>query len=217
MGRLGAMKLRVLAAAAVALLLAGCGTAVHPGAAAVVGGTTISMDRANATAEVYCRLAVLSSPEGTPIGNADVRRQAVTDLVFGVVARELAREQEIEPRPSTYEMGDDQEKALAEAFDAGAIESAIETIEYAQRTYAIAQLLGEERVRDPEADPAQVRTEGFALIQSELARREVRFDPRFGIGRDGLQNTPTGSLSVPVKERPAAEEEELPATQRCSS
>lgn len=207
------MKLRVVGAV-VALLLAGCGS-VHPGAAAVVGDTTISMSRADETARVYCRLAVLSSPDGAPISNADVRRQAVTDLVFGVVARELAAEKNLRPRPSSYELRPDQRKEVAAAFPDGEVDQVVDVIVDSQRTFAIAQLLGADKLDDPDADPAQVRTEGFAVIQSELARRDVSFDPRFGIGRDGLQKAPTGSLSVPVEES-VPDEKGLPATQQCT-
>jgi hypothetical protein len=208
------MKLRALAAAT--LLLAGCGSSVHPGAAAVIGDTTISMGRLDDTARVYCRLALLSAPQGTPISNADVRRQAVTDLVFGVVARDLATEKGIRPRPTTYELKPDQRKEVAAAFPNDDVDEVVDVIVDSQRTFAIAQLLGEQRVDNPDATPAQVRTEGFALIQSELARRDVRFDPRFGIGRDGLQKAPTGSLSVPAKQSGPSDEKGLPATQRCT-
>jgi hypothetical protein len=209
------MTLRALAVAT-ALLLAGCGSSVHPGAAAVIGDTTISMGRLDDTATVYCKLALLSAPEGTPISNADVRRQAVTDLVFGVIARDLAAERDIRVRPTSYELKPDQRQEIAAAFPRDEVDQVIDVIVDSQRTFAIAQLLGEQRVDDPGADPAQVRTEGFALIQSEVARRDVRFDPRFGIGRDGIQEAPTGSLSVPVQASDAPDEKRLPATQQCS-
>jgi hypothetical protein len=58
------------------------------------------------------------------------------------------------------------------------------------------------------------------MIRAELARRDVRFDPRFGISGDGSQKAATGSLSVPVEapaETPESEQEGLPATQQCSA
>ena len=58
---------------------------------------------------------------------------------------------------------------------------------------------------------------GLVLIQAEIGRRDVRFDPRFGIDRDGTQKAATGSLSVPVKAPEASDQEGLPATQQCSS
>jgi hypothetical protein len=209
------MKLRVLVAAAVALLLAGCGS-VHPGAAAVVGDITISMGQADDTAAVYCKLALASAPQGTPISNADVRRQAVTDLVVGVVAREMAQEANVEPNPSTYEVTPAQRKEIAQAVADDELDAVIDAINASQHTFAIAEKLGAEQNDDPDADAEQLRQQGLQLIQAEVARRDVRFDPRFGIARDGTQKSATGSLSVPV-EAPDPSQEGLPATQQCAS
>jgi hypothetical protein len=209
------MKLRTLVAAAVALLLAGCGS-VHPGAAAVVGDTSIPMSRADDVASVYCRLALLSSGPDTPVPNADVRRQAVTDLVVGVVAREMAQEAKVTPNPSSYEITPAQRKDIAKSFPDDQIDLVVETINDALRTYAIAELLGAKKISDPDAEAEQLRNRGLVLIQAEIARRDVRFDPRFGIARNGRQSAPTGSLSVPVK-APADDQKGLPATQQCVS
>ena len=209
------MKLRLLVAAAVALLLAGCGS-VHPGAAAVVGDTTISMGQADDTAAVYCKLALVTAPEGTPISNADVRRQAVTDLVVGVVAREMADEANAKPNPSTYEVTPAQREEVAQSVADDDLDPVIDAINASQHTFAIAELLGAQQIDDPDADAEQLRQEGLQLIQAEVARRDVRFDPRFGIARDGTQKAATGSLSVPV-EAPDPSQEGLPATQQCAS
>jgi len=210
------MKLRVLApAAAVVLLLAGCGS-VHPGAAAVVDDTTISMGRADDVATVYCQLSLLSAPEGTPISNADVRRQAVTDLVVGVVAGDMADEANVTPNPSAYEITPAQRQEIAQAFPDDEVDAVVDAINGSQRTFAIAELLGAEQNADPDAEAEQLRQQGLELIQAEIGRREVRFDPRFGISRDGTQNAATGSLSVPVEPPDPAAQEGLPATQQCS-
>ena len=210
------MKLRTLVAAAVALLLAGCGS-VHPGAAAVVGDTTIAMGQADDVATVYCRLALLSAPEGTPISNADVRRQAVTDLVVGVVAGEMADDANVTPNPTAYEITPAQRKEIAQSFAGDEIDPVVDAINASQRTFAIAELLGAEQNDDPDAEAEQLRQQGLQLIQAELARRDVRFDPRYGIARDGTQKATTGSLSVPVKAPDPSAQEGLPATQQCSN
>jgi hypothetical protein len=210
------MKVRVLVAAAAAMLLVGCGS-VHPGAAAVVGDTTISMGRADDTAKVYCQLALLSTQAGTPISNADVRRQAVTDLVYGVVAREMAAKQKLTPNPSAYEVSPAQRKEIAKSFPAGQVDHVVDAVIDSQRTYAIAELLGEKKVTDPDAEATQLQEVGLKQIQAEVAHSDVRFDPRFGIGRDGRQKAATGSLSVPVHVPSESDQKGLPATQRCSS
>jgi hypothetical protein len=213
------MKLRIpghasLVAAATVLVLAGCGS-VHPGAAAVVGDTTISMERADDVASVYCKLSVLSAAEGTPIDNADVRRQAVTDLVVGVVARQMAKDANIDVNPSSYEITPAQRKEIAQSFPDSELDQVVQAINESQHTYAIAEQLGAREVDDPDAEAEQLRDQGVRLIQAELARRDIRFDPRFGIKGDGTQKAPTGSLSVPVKAE--ADQEGLPATQQCAA
>ena len=209
------MKLRVLVAAAVALLLAGCGS-VHPGAAAVVGDTTIPMSRADDVAAVYCQLALVSAPEGTPINNADVRRQAVTDLVVGVVAREMADEANVKPNPSTYEVTPAQRKEIAQSVADDQLDPVVDAINASQHTFAIAEQLAAKQSDNPDADAEQLRQQGLQLIQAQIARRDVQFDPRFGIAGDGTQKAATGSLSVPV-EAPDPSQEGLPATQQCAS
>jgi len=213
-GKVCAMKVRVLVAAATTLVLAGCGS-VHPGAAAVVGDTTISMERADDVASVYCKLSVLSAAEGTPIDNADVRRQAVTDLVVGVVAREMAEDADVTVNPSSYEITPAQRKEIAQTFPDGELDQVVQAINESQHTYAIAEQLGAREVDDPDAEAEQLRDQGVRLIQAELARRDIRFDPRFGIKGDGTQKAPTGSLSVPVKAE--SDQEGLPATQQCAA
>jgi len=210
------MKLRVLVAAGVALLLAGCGS-IHPGAAAVVDDTSISMSRADDVASVYCRLALLSAPGGAPISNADVRRQAVTDLVIGVVAVEMAEDANLTINPHQYEITPAQREEIAAAVPDDQLDLVVNAISSSQRTFAIAEALGAEEVDDPDAEAQQLREEGLQLIQAEVARRDVRFDPRFGIGKDGTQEASTGSLSVPVEEASASDQEGLPATQQCAS
>jgi len=209
------MKLRVFAAAAMTLVLAGCGS-IHPGAAAVVGDTTISMERADDVAVVYCRLTVLSAGEGTPVNNADVRRQAVTDLVAGIVARELAEEAGITVNPSSYEITPAQRKEIAQSIPGTDLDRVVAAINDSNRTFAIAERLGAREVDDPDAEAEQLRDQGVQLIQAEMARRDIRFDPRFGIRADGTQKAATGSLSVPVK-APEPDQERLPATQQCSA
>ena len=210
------MKLRVLLAAATTLvLLAGCGS-VHPGAAAVVGDTTISMERADDIATVYCRLTVLSAEEGTPIDNADVRRQAVTDLVAGIVAREMAAEANVTVNPSSYEITPAQRQEIAQSFPDDELDLVVEAINDSQHTYAIAELLGAKEIDDPDAEAEQLRRPGPSADpgRAGASRRPVRpalrhQRRRHAEGRD--------RLALGAGQGAGADQEGLPATQQCSA
>jgi hypothetical protein len=174
------------------------------------------MERADDVATVYCQLTLLSAADGTPIDNADVRRQAVTDLVVSVVAREMAEEANITVNPSSYEITPAQRKEIAQTFPDDELDRVVEAINDSQRTFAIAELLGAREINDPDAEAEQLRDQGVQQIQAEMARRDIRFNPRFGISGDGTQKAATGSLSVPVKDS-ESDQEGLPATQQCSA
>ena len=133
-----------------------------------------------------------------------------------VPRRDMADDANLTPNPSAYEITPAQRKEIAQTFSGDEIDAVVEAINASQRTFAIAELLGAERNNDPDAEAEQLRQQGLQMIQAELSRREVRFDPRFGISRDGSQNAATGSLSVPVKAPDPAAQEGLPATQQCS-
>ena len=100
------------------LTLAACGN-VHPGAAAVVDGKTISMKSLDQAAKALCTLALAGPQAPQAIPNADVRRQAVSTLVSLVVARKIAREEGITPKPSAYELTRAQEDQVAKKLPGG--------------------------------------------------------------------------------------------------
>ena len=127
----------------------------------------------------------------------------------------MADDADLTPNPSSYEITPAQRKDIAKEFPADQLDLVVETLNDAQRTYAIADLLGARKIDDPDAEAEQLRDQGLQLIQAEVARRDVRFDPRFGIGRDGTAKAPTGSLSVEVK-APDPDQKGLPATQQCT-
>lgn len=208
------MKLRLLVVAAVAMVLAGCGP-VHPGAAAVVDGTEVSMSQVDDAAATYCTLSLLSAQGGAPVPNADVRRQAVSDLVVGIVADDMAERAGITPNPSSYEVTPTQREQIAESFSAAELDDAVRTINGSQRTFTIAEQLGARELGDPSAPAQQKQERGFQVIQAELEKRDIEFDPRFGIDGKLQQVASTGSLSVPASDD--SEPQELPATQQCAA
>ncbi len=208
------MKVRVLVAAVAAVLLTGCGS-VHPGAAAVVDDDVISMHDADDTAQVYCRLTLLQGTQGQAPSNADIRREAVRDLVIGVVARQLAQQDDIDVSPSAYEVTPAQRQQLAKAFPTDQLDSVIETIERTQHTYAIVLELGK-RSKDVPAtdDEGAVQDAGLKVVRAEMARHDISYDPRFGLKDDGDKKADPTPLSVSPKALDATKG--LPATQQCA-
>ncbi len=198
-----------------AVLLAGCGGSISPGAAATVDGTTITMAQADRTADVLCEVSLFSAAQsggGSTIDNADVRRQAVSELVSGVVAREVAAREGIRVPRSAYVFTGEQ--ALPDVD----VDEAVRVLESGQRTYAIAEKLGEAATgqRADDTNAQQLQQAGRSVLADALRKADVSIDPRFGLGDDGQQVAATGSLSVPAaadtRDRPLI----APATQRCS-
>ncbi|TXL57355.1 hypothetical protein [Aeromicrobium terrae] len=209
------MKVRVLVAAVAALLLTGCGS-VHPGAAAVVDDDVISMHDADDTAQVYCSLTLLQGTQGQERTNADIRRDAVRDLVLGVVARRMAEQDDIDVSPSTYEVTPAQRRELAKAFSADDLSSAIDAIEHTQQTYAIVQALGKRSKNIPATDdPNAVLDAGLKLVQAEMKQHDISYDPRFGLTAAGDPKSDPTPLSVSPTALDASMKG-LPATQRCA-
>ncbi|MEH3068708.1 MAG: hypothetical protein PGN15_11925 [Aeromicrobium erythreum] len=204
-----------------AVLLAGCGGSISPGAAATVDGTTITMAQADRTADVLCEVSLFSAAQsggGSTIDNADVRRQAVSELVSGVVAREVAAREGIRVPRSAYVFTGEQRAQVEQALPDVDVDEAVRVLEAGQRTYAIAEKLGEAATgqRADDTNAQQLQQAGRSVLADALRKADVSIDPRFGLGDDGQQMAATGSLSVPAaadtRDRPLI----APATQRCS-
>jgi hypothetical protein len=208
-------------AALAALLLTGCSASTSPGAAAVVDGTTISMDQADETAEVYCQVSLFSSAQtggATTIDNADVRRQAVSELVSAVVAQDVAEREDLRIPRSAYVFTREQRAQVAQALPDLDLDEVVRVLEDGQRTYAIAERLGEAATGQQvtEQNAAQVQEAGRAVLADAVRRADVSIDPRFGLGSDGRQVATSGSLSVASSADAQERALSAPATQRCS-
>lgn len=211
-------RARAVALVLAGLMLAACGN-IHPGDAAVVDGRSISMKSLDVTAKSYCELTLRSATQQgvSAVSNADMRRQAVTGMVTLMVARKLAEEQGVTPKPSTYELTDEQKSQVAAAFPKGDHDALNQVIEDSQETYEIAVALGERSTGDQRTD-ANVDTlaqAGQAQITKTFSDYDVSFSPRFGLSKSSKQIADTGSLSVPVSADKVAAAE-LPPAQRCS-
>ena len=201
------------------LTLAACGS-VHPGAAAVVDDQTISMKSVDKAAKALCTLSLVSSKGATPPDNADIRRQAVSTLVSLIVARKVAKAEGIVPKPSDYELTNDQEGQVAKAFpnekNLGEINK---LIEQSQELSAISLALGQKITgQAPTADTEnQIGAAGQAEITKAFKDNDVEFAPRFGLSNSGSDKPPTsGSLSVASADLGEDDPNQLPKAQRCT-
>jgi hypothetical protein len=204
------------------LTLAACGN-VHPGAAAVVDGETISMKKLDETAKVYCsaslRQAKINSTASKPV-NAEVRRSALTDQVSLIVARKLADKEGLpRPRPATYEVPDADLPKVAKAYPDRDPEVTARVIEDSGELYQLQIALGEKSTGQTAtaANADQLAGAGEAAIVKAFKANDVKFAPRFGLSNSGTTKAPTtGSLSVAVTDLGADEPDDLPKAQRCS-
>lgn len=161
-----------------AVLLAGCGP-VHPGQAAVVGNRQISLDQADATARVYCAFIRHGGAAGQPVPYAAVRRQAVTDLVFAVIADDLAADRHIDTTPDAFSLTPQESAAVRRAVPRRQVAAALAAAGRNARTLGIAEHLGAK----PGRSDLAAREAGFRIIE-RVARRDAHFDPRFDLGDD---------------------------------
>lgn len=205
--------------AAAGSLLAACGS-VHPGAAAVVGSKTISMSTLERTAEAYCVLTLSSAQQQgvESVSNSDIRRQAVVSLVSTIVARDLAKADDLTIAPRLYTLGQadlDQIRATFPDADQDALK---EAIEQSQEVSAIAVALAARQTGQTpdETNQAALDELGRAAIMKAFKEQDVKFAPRFGLSPSGAPRAATGTLSVTPVDLEAPAAEELPDTQRCS-
>lgn len=201
------------------LSLAACSN-VHPGAAAVVDGRSISMRTLDNTAQAYCTLtANVAKQQGiTTVSNADVRRQAAVGLVSIAVARDLVEADGLTIDSSDYELTSDQRKQIADTFPDADQDELIKAVEDSQEVAAIAVAIAEKQTNQQATSENQEQFAqlGQSAILAAFRDRDVRFAPRFGLSPDGRPRADTGSISVTPVDVEAPVDEELPAAQRCS-
>lgn len=200
--------------------LAGCSASMSPGSAAEVDGTTISLADADRTADVFCQVALFSASQqgGGAVSNADARRQAVSELVSRVVARELAERENLEIADSDWRFGAEQRAQVEQALPDADVDEVVDVLEQGQYTYEVALRLGEEATGQEatEANAADVQDAGRQVLAEAVDDADVSIDPRFGLGDDGRQVAETGSLSVSPDALTGGAPAALPATQTCA-
>lgn len=201
------------------LSLAACSN-VHPGAAAVVDGKTISMQTLDKTAEAYCALTANAARQQgvTTVSNSDVRRQAVVGLVSLVVARDLAESKGISIPKASYRLSSEQRDRLETVFPDADTDEIARVIEDNQELSAISVALAEKNTNQQAT--AQNQEQFAQLGQQEILTafpaNDVSFAPRFGLDADAQERAETGSVSVAAVDLDGPVDEELPRSLRCS-
>ena len=192
--------------AGAALALGGCG--MHPGAAAVVGDTTISGSEVDDAAAALCTEAITGAEargEAKPdLASRAARQAAVGLLIDSELSRQFAEEKGVEPDKA----------ALSNAFaqNAQTIEQLPEENREGYRNvlegYVSSQLvlaeIGRESLGDPNAAEDAARAEGARLRGKWAKSVDIEVDPRFGTYDKGTLTATSGSLSFPASERAAA-------------
>lgn len=207
-------SLRVGVLALAALALSACGT-ISPGAAAVVDGQTISMSTLDDTARVYCEVTARQAEQQgiTAIDNAEMRRQAITDLVLAEVGEAVAEERGLEIPPPV----EPEPEQLAEAFGADRAPDVAAALGDAQDLYNLFAVIGADEASIPvtpenEADLAEA---GRAVVVAAFDDNDVTFSPRLGLADSGEPNGSIGSLSVAPVDLEAPTPDELPGPLAC--
>ena len=138
-------RARALPSSPAGLMLAACGN-IHPGAAAVVDGRSISMKslRQDRQGVLPLRSGCGEEQGAAAPSNVEVRRQAISGIVTAAVARKLAAEKGLTPKPQTYQLTGAQHDQIAKQFPTRTRGDVITTIEDAQEMSEISISLGEQ-------------------------------------------------------------------------
>ena len=227
---LRAKQVRLSLGALVAVVaLAGCG--VHPGAAIVVGDTTISSQDVDDAAAGLCASTVASAEsQGQPrpqLGTRGARQAAVQLMLDNEISRQFADAEGIEPDQSAVSAALEQNAAAIEAIPAAQRDDFRDLFRGFQESQQIIDAAGRASLEDQgntNPAPEEISAEGVRLRNQWARGLDVELDPRFGTFANGTVTPTSGSLSIPVSERAAqgANAEPgtewtaaLPASQRC--
>lgn len=224
MTRARSVKMSVLLSAAV-LALSGCG--VHPGAAAVVGDTTITDDQVDGAAVALC--SANSVGEDSPaLASRGARQAALNFLIDSELSRQFAEVEGVEPDQEQVSATLTQNAAGIEALPEDEREDFRDLLVGFRESELILTEVGlrslQEQGVEPSA-PEEAASEGVRLRAEWAAAVDVDVDPRFGDYAEGGLTAASGSLSVPVSESATTGAEPnpgeawvagLPASQKCA-
>ncbi|HET8718876.1 MAG TPA: hypothetical protein VFM50_14115 [Nocardioidaceae bacterium] len=218
-------------AAAAALLLSGCG-GLHPGAAAVVGSTTIGHESVDDLAAALCTANVKGAQaSGAPqdFATRGTRQGALQILLDARLSHLFGEARGVEPDSALVSQALAQNEPLIQALPAEQRDAYREAL----REYASGQVMlieigrqslreqGKTGVTDDEA-----LAEGQRLRQKFVQDLDIEVDPRYGDYTNGTLKPGGSSLSVAESKSARAGDTAqpgpafvaaLPASQRCSS
>jgi hypothetical protein len=220
-------RLSALVAAAT-LALTGCG--LHPGAAAVVGGDTISGEQVDDAAAALCSANITGAKaqgQAPPqLATRGARQAAVQVLIDSELSKQFGEARGVNPDRAQVSAALAQNKqtlALLPEDRKGDFEELL-------RGYAEGQIIliaiGKQELGKPNASDEKALAAGTkARDKWAKTHADVEVDPRYGEWSGGSLHTATGSLSVPVSERAvtganmdpdASWVSGLPSSQKCS-
>lgn len=222
-------RLAALAGAGALLVLTGCGSDLgpdlHPGAAAVVGDESISIESVDDLSSELC--GFYSQVAGTSGSVALVRSQVLSTKLSGLKAELYAEEFDLDPRKHVRvqkkAFEEDLGKSQMSAAQKDVVREFVEPGMYAEGVY-IAAGMAEAPANDRPSVPT-ARENGAKAVAEWIEGLDVSTDPRFAeMGEDGLILDPSAlsvSLDNPKGEplAPAsmpAHVGELPESQKCS-
>jgi hypothetical protein len=181
--------------AAAGLLLTGCGSSlgIHPGAAASVGGQTVSMHTIDDTTKSFCTAYVKQAQQSQqgagsgPLPMSTFRSYVASSLAQRLLGRELADQYSVQPAADYQRQVDQYQQALASspAEERDAVVQVAAAQAYLQNVQiSIGQLLTGDTGTDDAAIKAQLQR-GEVATQDWLDDHDVSIDPVFGIAVDG--------------------------------
>ena len=229
----------VAVSALAALLLSGCGSSlgIHPGAAAVIGDQTVSMNKIDDTTTLYCRAYVTSARQSQqgqsgpePLGL--FRSFVASGLAKRALGSALADQYGVQPASGYQSQVSQIQQALATApldqqqavIDVAASDAYLQNVQVSIGQ----QLTGDEGTAD--ADVKANLQRGQVATQDWLKDHDTFIDPVFGISVDGgkfsraqdqtsyaLSSLAKGGVEAFTSQQgpPASYTSALPASQIC--
>ncbi|MFY0407485.1 hypothetical protein [Solicola sp. PLA-1-18] len=216
---------RLAAAAAGVLVLAGCG-GIKPGVAVEVDGASLSMRQLDDRSADYCVITGAggqdpASGQGAA-ATGDARRAVASSFIVARLAERAARAEDVTVPPSRSQIAPAQLAAARQALGADTVARVRGLLDEQARTSALVAALGAKDTgfdyagstdAQVQAAEQQLLQAGSAQLQKALGEADITVDPRIGLDTSSLQPTGrTGSLSVAVSRLP----NNLPAGQTCS-